>query len=464
MSVSPHRTVADSLSFVDRDEGSLALQDGSRIAVIGGGPAGSFFAFFLLKMAAAIDLAIEVDIYEPRSFGCGGPASCNHCGGIVSESLVQILAAEGINLPPAIIRRGIDSYVVHTDIGEVAISSPARERRIAALYRAGGPRGVADYARAGFDDFLQQMTVERGARVVRRHVTDIRRGADQSEVLTSDGRVEPYDLVAVATGVNSNLVSTLGGASNETPQPHTTRTFICEFRSTEDDIAGRLGDAMHVFLLPIPRLEFAAIIPKNEFATVVLLGEELDQDLVQRFLEDPAVRRCLPTTKLPCVCSCSPLINTGRRGRPYADRLVFIGDSGTTRLYKDGIGAAYRTSKAAATTAIFQGISATDFGRHYWPTCRSIERDNAIGKWLFAGAGLVKGSRVSRRALVRMARREQERGKNNGPMSSMLWNMFTGSAPYREILREAARPGFVGNLFVNLAAGCRATEWERRLS
>jgi flavin-dependent dehydrogenase len=417
-----------------------------------------------MKMARTINLSIDVDIYEPRTFGGGGPASCNHCGGIISESLVQILAAEGINLPASIIRRGIDSYVVHTDVGEVAISSPAEERRIAALYRAKGPRGVADLARAGFDEFLQDMTVEQGARVLRRLVTDIRRGENKTEVVTNNGQVEPYDLVAVATGVNSNLLSSLGGPSEDTPAPHTTRTYICEFRATEEDITTWLGESMHVFLLPIPRLEFAAIIPKNEFATVVMLGEDLDQELVHTFLRTPAVRRCLPVDHMPCVCSCSPLINTGRHGRPYADRLVFIGDTGTTRLYKDGIGAAFRTSKAAAATAIFQGISAAAFERHYWPTCRSIERDNAIGKWLFAGAGLIKGSKVSRRAIVRMARREQLRPGGARPMSTMLWNMFTGSAPYREILRGAVHPGFVGKLMFNLAAGLRRTPRERAAS
>jgi 2-polyprenyl-6-methoxyphenol hydroxylase-like FAD-dependent oxidoreductase len=92
------RSVADSFSAGASGEGTdLALEDGSRVAVIGSGPAGSFFAFFLLKMAEAIDLDVRVDIYEPRSFARCGPAGCNHCGGIVSESLVQILAAEGIN-------------------------------------------------------------------------------------------------------------------------------------------------------------------------------------------------------------------------------------------------------------------------------------------------------------------------------------------------------------------------------
>ncbi len=125
MRLSSQTSVADSFSSLVVDEGSdLTLKDGSRVAVIGGGPAGSFFTFFLLKMAEAIDLDIEVDIYEPRSFRRCGPAGCNHCGGIVSESLVQILAAEGINLPPEVVQRGIESYVVHMDVGSVAIQSP----------------------------------------------------------------------------------------------------------------------------------------------------------------------------------------------------------------------------------------------------------------------------------------------------------------------------------------------------
>jgi len=87
----------------------LELNDGSRVGVVGGGPAGSFFSFFLLSMAKSIDLDLEVDIYEPRFFTHRGPAGCNHCGGIISESLVQMLAAEGINLPPRVVQQGIDS-------------------------------------------------------------------------------------------------------------------------------------------------------------------------------------------------------------------------------------------------------------------------------------------------------------------------------------------------------------------
>jgi len=58
--------------------------------------------------------------------------------------LVQTLAAEGIVLPRAVVQRGVASYVVHMDVGDVAIESPVHERRIAALYRGNGPRGGGD--------------------------------------------------------------------------------------------------------------------------------------------------------------------------------------------------------------------------------------------------------------------------------------------------------------------------------
>jgi flavin-dependent dehydrogenase len=184
-----------------------------------------------------------------------------------------------------------------------------------------------------------------------------------------------------------------------------------------------------------------------------MLGDDLDQELVHRFLEDPVVRRCFPTDVTPCVCSCSPLINMGARKRPYGDRVVLIGDSGVTRLYKDGIGAAFRTAKAAASTAVFQGVSEEAFAGHYWPACRSIANDNAIGKIIFGTTTVLKRSLISRRAILRMTQREQARKGGTRHMSAVLWNMFTGSAPYREILRGTLHPAFLANLMLNLIVG-----------
>ncbi len=95
----------------------MELSDGSKVGVIGGGPAGTLTSYFLLELAERIGLELEVDIYEPKDFSRLGRAGCNMCGGVVSESLVQILVTEGINLPPSVVQRGIDSYVLRTDRG-----------------------------------------------------------------------------------------------------------------------------------------------------------------------------------------------------------------------------------------------------------------------------------------------------------------------------------------------------------
>ncbi len=88
------------------------------MAVMGGGPAGSLFSYFLLDLAAKLNLNLQLDIYEPRNFSLTGPPGCNMCAGIISESLVQMLAVEGILLPPTVVQRGMDSYILYTDHGK----------------------------------------------------------------------------------------------------------------------------------------------------------------------------------------------------------------------------------------------------------------------------------------------------------------------------------------------------------
>ena len=116
---------------------SLVLDSGARVAVIGGGPAGSFFSYYLLDMAERMSIELEVDVYEPRDFSRPAPHGCNMCGGIISETLVQNLAADGINLPPSVVQRGIDSYMLHTDVGRVRINTPLQEKRIGPRNRIG---------------------------------------------------------------------------------------------------------------------------------------------------------------------------------------------------------------------------------------------------------------------------------------------------------------------------------------
>ncbi len=432
----------------------MKLEDGARVGVIGGGPAGSFFSYFLLELAERIGLRIGVDIYEPRDFAALAPAGCNMCGGIVSEALVQALATEGISLPPDVVQRGIDSYVLHMDVGKVRIETPLSEMRIAAVFRGPGPRDAKEQKWKSFDGFLQKLVLDKGANLLHARVDEVGWKDGRPEVRTRAGSTTSYDLVAVAAGVNTGVLKIFQDNVPGYRVPGTTRTFIGEYYLGQEGVGRVLGSSMHVFLLSIPRLEFAAIIPKGDYVTVCLLGHGIDNELVRDFLGSPEVKACLPPSEYSgnSSCQCWPSINVQGAASPFSDRIVFIGDSGFTRLYKDGIGAAYRTAKAAATTAVFHGVSKPDFERHYWPACKKLRGDNSIGRLTFAIAHHVQKIQFFRRAMLSMTRTEQDSAGEHRRMSMVLWDLFTGSASYREIFLRTLHPAFIARFMWNLAA------------
>ena len=441
--------------FARNDEGCLALSDGSRVGVIGGGPAGTFFSYFLLRLAESIDTDVAVDIYEPRSFAYQGPAGCNHCGGIVSESLVQLLATEGINLPASVVRRGIESYVLHMDVGNVRIETPLHEKRIAAVFRGNGPRVSEPVGTSGsFDGYLLELAAASGAKIVRKLVNEVTWDGGRPRGTSSDGSSATYDLLAVAAGVNSQATQLFGKVAPKYHSPKTLKTFICEFKLSPEALEKHIGPSMHVFLLDIPRLEFAALIPKGEFLTLCLLGDDVDNGLINTFLNAPEVKACFPDRTVPSpVCHCFPRVNVEAAPQLFGDRIVWIGDSGVARLYKDGIGSAYRVAKAAAKTVVHHGIAEEDFRRHFLPTCKRIDNDNSIAKLIFAVSGLIQKIRFLRRGVLRMTANEQRRQAARRHMSTVLWDLFTGSAPYTEVLSRSFHPEFPAMLCWNLIAG-----------
>lgn len=436
-----------------REPTPLTLDDGARVAVVGGGPAGSFFSYFLLDLARLVGLELQVDIFEPRPFSHCGPAGCNHCGGIVSESLVQLLAAEGINLPAEAVQRGIDSYQLHMDVGQVRIETALHEKRIAAVYRGNGPRSSAPRMLLGFDRFLQDLACENGAALHRRLVTGVEFSDSDVQLTCADGAAGSYDFVAIAAGINTALAGEIAPAGVEPRRAQTLTTFICEFHLGREVVDTYFGTSMHVFLMDLPRLEFAALIPKDEYVTMCMLGHDVDEGLVNAFLNSPQVRECFPGGSVPAnVCHCFPRINVRQHPEPYGDRFVMIGDCGVARLYKDGIGSSYRTAKAAALTAVLHGIAKDDFRDYFAPTCNAITFDNAIGRAVFRGSHLFQRFRFTRKTLLRMTAREQQSATSPRRLSGILWDVFSGSAPYKDIMKRGLHPGLVAGLAGNLLA------------
>jgi len=152
---------------------SIRLQNGSRICIIGGGPAGSFAALHLLKLAEEHGLQLEVLIFESRDASRPGRESCKGCAGILSASLVSSLAAFGITLPPQIIQAELRAYVVHVYGQVTSIEQPDPRRRILSVYRGTGPRQHEGAPLVGLDGFLLLQACEHGAQLIPHRVREV---------------------------------------------------------------------------------------------------------------------------------------------------------------------------------------------------------------------------------------------------------------------------------------------------
>lgn len=432
----------------------MELTSGARIGIVGGGPAGTFTAYFLLDLAQRLGLRLQVEILEPREFYRTGPTGCNMCGGVISESLVQMLATDGIHLPRSVVIDTIDAYTLHTSRGSVRIPAQHQEKRIASIYRGGGPKGAETQLPLpwdSFDWFLLQRAVQMGAIHIPQRVTGLswEEGKPRVETEKGDGRV--YDLLVGAVGLNSPALHLFEAMGFGYRPPKNVRAFIAELYYGNRAVDHILQGAMHIFLLDIPRLKFAALTPKGHYATFIILGDDVDRELAEETMRTPAVRNLFPTGwEIPVLpCQCQPRINVGDPRNAFTDRVVMVGDCTVSRLYKDGIGAAYRTAKACATTALTHGVSRDAFQNYFWPTCRRISRDNTLGHMLFGADHLLQGIPHFRNGILNSVRHEQNLpGGADTPrlLSSALWDTFTGSAPYTDICLRAMRPSVVTRL------------------
>lgn len=433
----------------------IELEDGARVAVMGGGPSGSFFAYYLQVLAERVDLRLQVDIFEPRDFSQTGSSGCNMCAGIVSESLIQMLAVDGINLPPAVVQRGMNSYMLHNDSGQVRLDTPFLEKRIGVVFRGAGPKGAKDSQWVSFDGFLLEQALAKGAQLIRSRVEVVERAEGNVLVKPRGGSPQPYDFLAVATGVNTSATRLFEPLDIGYKLPAMAQTFIREYYLGKEVVERTFGNTIHFFLLDLPGLDFAAVVPKGNYVTICLLGDDLSQELFEAFLDKHQVKGCMPPgwKAEEFVCHCAPRINLTGAIHPYADRMVFLGDIGVSRLYKDGIGAAYRAAKAAAAAAIFGGIGEEDLSQHFGHPSQGLENDNVIGKVIFAAVDkFIKPWPVTGRAMLRMIESEQHKTAAQQRMSAITWDIFTGSAPYKEVLFRMFHPAFWSRFLWHLGA------------
>ncbi|MBI4827122.1 MAG: hypothetical protein HY807_12005 [Nitrospirae bacterium] len=414
------------------------LDDGSNIAVIGGGPSGTFFTIFALKMAKMIDKKLNITIFDPKDFSKSGPAGCNRCGGVISELLVQTLAVEGINLPDTVIQRGINSYKLHTLHGSVDIITPSFEKTIATIKRGGGPKDIDQPGKESFDNFLLKQAIELGAVHRPLRIDKIEYNGDKPVLFSQGEKVHESDVVVGAFGVNSTAAKIFEDIGFGYRQPETVTTAIAELEFGEDVVSEYFGNSIQLFLLPVPGMKFAAMIPKGSYVTTCILGKNMDSNTVENFLNHDIVRKILPKgSDVKPKCRCLPKMSVSAPEIPFTDRMVMCGDSGSTRLFKDGIGAAYIMGKAVAKTVVFDGVSKEHFREGYYPAYREIKVDNYYGRYLFWITDLYKKYAIMTKGMLAVVEEEQNDPDNPRILSTILWNMFTGNERYKNIFKTA---------------------------
>jgi flavin-dependent dehydrogenase len=415
------------------------LQPHARIAIVGGGPAGSFFALSAFQIAAQLDLPLAITIFERKDLSAPGPRGCNMCAGILSSRTVHGLDALNLALPPDVVMGRINVYTVHWNDHHIPIDPPDATRQVLSVYRSGGPRHSPFAPVTGFDQFLLDQARARGAQVLHERVEKIS-FASQPRVITS-ARAEVFDLVVLATGVNAIPPA----IENLAYRPPITETMAQDELMLSNPARADANCAVHIFFDHPRDLLFGALIPKGHFVNVSLLGARLDRASIQKFLTDPQVARVVGHHP-PQACGCQPRIAASPAHNFFADRFIAIGDACVTRLYKDGIGSALMTARAAAETALTRGIHRAAFAAQYAPVCRAIARDNRLGRAVFALTGASRQSPLLMRTLARALAAEARQAPRDRLTSQVLWSLFTGDADYSEIFKMMLHPQRIARL------------------
>lgn len=422
------------------DTDQYTLEDGAQIAVIGGGPTGSFFSIFVLKMAEMVGKKLNITIFEPKDFTKDGPLGCNRCGGIISELLVQTLAVEGINLPDAVVRKGINSYRLHTHHGSVYIATPSLEKTIATVYRGGGPKGIIGKDKESFDNFLLSLAVKEGAVHNPIKIDRIEYKNKRPILFSQEQKIQEAELVVGAVGIKSQTSKILEDMGFGYIKPETITASIAEIGMDRSIVSEYFGDSVHLFLLPNKDIKFAAMIPKGTCVTVCILGKNINANTLNEFIDNPVVKGVLPKTITYKIdCRCLPKMNVRAPKIPFSDRVVICGDAGSTRLFKDGLGAAYIMGKAAAKTVVFHGVSKEHFQKEYYPVYKSIIIDNRYGRYLYAITDIYRKNKILTKGMLEVVRKEQQDLNNHRILSAILWDMFTGNERYKNIFPNALK-------------------------
>ena len=441
----------------------LKLFDRGRVAIIGAGPAGSLFAYTLLRLAQREHLTLQVDIYDPRDFSKTGPSGCNQCAGVISGSLYQRLERIGIRLEDeeGLIRSVLKGYLCSSQNHGFSVEVPEGFQPIRTVYRGGGPRSLETSGNVSYDHYLLNRALAEGARYTQAKVMVVEPTPEKPGPVKVTLRehncqqIIEADLVVGAFGINSTLTKLFAEkVIKEYRSPRCRRTAQLELKRQKQLNHHTLDQYIRVWDLPGPRVKQLILTPKGDHATLTLLGPcDLTMEDVEQIKNSTEMKGLLVGGwDVPeKTCYCLPLITLRSAQNFYSDQILLIGDAACCRYYKNGLESALLSAQFAAETVMYHGISRSDFHRFYFPRVqREIIHDNFYGRILLSThQKLLLHPKLFN--LITQARSAMKRRRMMRHHDDILWDMLTGNRPYRHIFYRVIQSGFLLTIIICIA-------------
>ncbi len=353
---------------------SSGVGDRLRVAIIGGGPAGTATAIRLKRKGREKGVELDVILFEGKDF----ELHYNQCVGVLSPPIERILLNElQIDLPIGIFKRQIKGYRLHAGGREVLLVG---EQKL-------GPTFAV--RRVKFDAYMLDEARKAGVEVIRTRVTDLDfvNSAGRVEVVVfSEAGTRVVDFVVGAFGLDEGTTSIFERSTRRYKRPSRyTTTYITKLHVEEGFIERKLGDIIYAFLYPRTggRIEFGAITPKGDHIIINAAGRNISLGEFLRFLKIPEVRDHLPefTPDLSQIFKgkfpSSPA--SGVTGPSYA----IVGDAtGFLRPLKGkGITTGVMTGIFCADTILEHFVEKVPMTK-YEKLCRELVSDYAYGSFI----------------------------------------------------------------------------------
>ncbi len=430
---------------------NLTLKDNSTIVIIGGGPAGSFFAQFALRLSKEHGLKINIIILDGRDCLQKTPTGCNRCVAVLSENLVNKMRHTGIAPPKSNVDQKIDGYYFQTKERGIALHhpEPGRKPEIVTIFRSNGPRCPELTNNAGYDDFLLRHLESQGVTVISAAVEEIElpeHPQDPVNVVYVESGVREKiaaDLAVGAFGLDTELTKRIVGRKFGYRTPQSVRSCNASLYLGHAIIQKKFHNAVHVFAPEIKPIASGMFIPNGNYATVSLIGkEDTTKAHLLAFLNHPSARKLLPHGWTPPedLCICFPRIPVNHAEHPYTNRLVIIGDAGISGGYKNGIESAFDTARLAACAAFDHGISSENFRKAYYdPALKLLAQARFYGNLI----SRIHNYTTSGTQLVNVQFDHLEKRRNDWSalqINGILWDVVAGNTRYKNIFTRMINP------------------------